>query len=214
MPYVYVYVWTLLYILILLPSHHLYSRARPLRPIFLPTIKKSWCWTNIIFWLILWEILLWSISIPTDYDDDFLVAFVQTCLSTTSPTNFPTVPRDEPNNEPIIPPTPAPEPMDEPTKEPTKGPSNQPTKPSGAPSISFTLSPIALTSSVVGGIAAPGLSEDILTVAEFELYTKSVPIDAEWYRWKCNRLQIGLITITAILMLSKAFNNKTFNSMN
>ena len=80
---------------------------------------------------------------------------------------IPMVPRNEPTNEPITPPIPPPKPTDGPTKEPTKKPSNQPTKPSGAPSNSFTLSPIASTSSVVGGIAAPGLSEDIMTVAEF-----------------------------------------------
>ena len=80
---------------------------------------------------------------------------------------------------------------EEPTEAPTEAPSGAPTteestdaptteEPNDAPTTeepndSFTLSPIASTSSVVSGLAAPGpvptrerrLSEDILTVADF-----------------------------------------------
>ena len=65
-------------------------------------------------------------------------------------------------------------PTEAPTEEPTEAPTEAPTSaPIDAPTDSFTLSPIASTSSAVGGIAAPGsperrLSEDILTVANFD----------------------------------------------
>merc|ERR1711865_664323 len=66
----------------------------------------------------------------------------------------------------------------QPSTPPTVAPTEAPTDaPMDAPTDSFTLSPIGSTSSVVKGIAAPRstvlarerrLSQDILTVAEFE----------------------------------------------
>jgi len=69
-----------------------------------------------------------------------------------------------PTPMPVTPPTPAPfdAPIVPPTPEPTVAPSN-----------AFTLSPVAETSSVITGLAAPipspARTEDISTVAEFEL---------------------------------------------
>jgi len=107
---------------------------------------------------------------------------------TPAPTGVPTAPTDAPTgaraDPPTDPPTEAPTVAPttaEPTKAPTEAPTTAaPTKapreaPTVAPTDSFTLSPIASTSSVVTGVAAPGspnpeerkLSEDILTVADF-----------------------------------------------
>ena len=110
------------------------------------------------------------------------------------PSDLPTdAPTEEPTEAPTDAPTEAPteestealtdaptteEPTEAPTDALTEAPTEAPTDaPIYAPTDSFTLSPIASTSSAVSGMAAPGspvltrerkLSEDILTVAEFE----------------------------------------------